>query len=265
MTRFWLVNLIDKIFVTVAVFLIIFAWINFYINNLWTTFLLSLIFSFAIVFLLYYFLGKKQEKVNFSKQEIDEMNKCFLAFRLMNRADQQNLIKKLLIEEKRCNETDILIKNKKLFYKDELGNHLIIIATNTPKIDDNEFINLINEYYENKFDCYEIICNECYVLNKNILKDKKITFITQKDLYKRLKASNLCPNTEFLNLSSTKFKFKDIAKSMFLPSKAKSYFLCGLILIFSSIILPFNFYYIIIGSMLMLFAIICKILPKSLS
>lgn len=260
MSRFWIVNLIDKIFISTAVFLIIFAWINFYIKDLWATLFLSLIFSFAIIFLLYYFLNRKHEKENLSKQEVNEMNKCILAFRLMNKTEQLNLIKKLKTKEISSGEISVL--NKKLTFTDQNGTHLVIVATNITKIDDNELINLINENYNSKYDCYDIYCNETAVLNIDILKNKKIFLINKKKIFEQMKKHNLCPNTENLNPSITKYKFKDFAKAMFLPNKAKSYFLCGLILIFSSIILPHHLYYIIFGSMLMLFAIVCKILPK---
>ena len=262
MSKFWIVNLIDKIFVSVAIFLIVFAWINFYVKDLWVTFATSLIFSFAIVFLLYYFLGKRQEKQALTKKEINEMNKCFLAFRLMKKSKQLNLIKHLIFAEYNLNEGNILSTNKKLSFKDGEKNHLVILATDILKITDNDLINLLNENYDAKYDCFDIFCNEVAVINAELLKDKKITFINHKTLYEKLKTYNLCPDTENLSPSATKFRFKDFAKTMFLPNKARSYFLCGLILIFSSIIIPYHFYYIIFGSMLMLFAIICKILPK---
>ena len=259
MSKFWIVNLIDKIFVTSAIFLIIFAWINFYIRDLWITFFLSLLFSFAVVFLLYFFLGKKQEKENLSKKEIEEMNKCFLAFRLMKKTEQINLVKELISKE---NAENISLSNKKLKYSNDLGNHLVIIATDLLKITDNDLINLINENFNPCYDCYDIYCNDVAVVNAELLKNKKIIFINHKKLYEKFKTNNIYPSTENLCASATKLRFKDFAKSMFLPQKARSYFLCGLILIFSSIILPLHFYYIIFGSMLMLFAIICKLLPK---
>lgn len=258
MSRFFVINLIDKIFVTVSVFLIIYAWINFYVRNLWATFILSLIFSFAVVFLIYFFLGKKQEKENLTKKEIDEMNKCFLAFRLISKTDQLNLIKELLKSEKK----EIVSTSKKLKYSDETGKHLIILATNMSKITDNDLIALINENFDAGCDCFDIYCNATEVVNAEILKNKKIVFIDCKKLFDKFKQSNIFPNTENLCAHATKIRFKDVAKSMFRPKKARSYFLCGLILIFSSIILPYNFYYIIFGSMLLLFAVICKILPK---
>ena len=82
MSKYRIVNLIDKIFISVAIFLIIYAWINFYIRNLWTTFFLSLIFTFAVLFILFYFTEKKQNKLSLNKKNVDDMNKYFLAFLL---------------------------------------------------------------------------------------------------------------------------------------------------------------------------------------
>jgi len=63
-------------------------------------------------------------------------------------------------------------------------------------------------------------------------------------------------------MEKQKFNIKTLALNLFVPQKAKSYLFCGSILIFSSIILPYNYYYIIVGSMLLMFGIICKLLPK---
>lgn len=258
MSKFWLINLIDKVFITVCVFLAIFAWINFYIRDLWTTFLLSIVFTFAIVFVLYYFLGKKHEKINLTKKQLSEMNKYLLAFRLTNKNEQLNIIKELLSKE---HETKL--DNGYLTYSDAFGKHLVIIATHFQKLNENDLINILNEYFNEKFDCFDIICNDFSNLNTEILKNKKIIMIDGKKLYNDyFMKYGIYPNTENLNENITKLKFKDIANNIFLPQKAKSYFLCGLVLIFSSIILPYHFYYIIFGSMLMMFAIICKILPK---
>ena len=80
MSKFKIFNLFDKLFITVAIFLIAYAWINFYIRSLWITFVLSLIITFASVFVLYYFLNKKSSKVALSNKEKAEINKTFYIF-----------------------------------------------------------------------------------------------------------------------------------------------------------------------------------------
>ena len=96
MTKFWLVSLIDKVFVSVAVFLLIFAWINFYVADLWVSFAISLVFTFAVLFLIYFFVGKKNEKAELNRKQIEEMNKLTLAFRLYKEREQKLLLKSIL-------------------------------------------------------------------------------------------------------------------------------------------------------------------------
>ncbi len=258
MSKFGIVNLIDKIFVSVSIFLIIFAWINFYLRNLWATFILSLIFSFAIVFILYYFLNKKDEKINLNKKQLEDMNRTLLAFKLAPKSEQLNIIK-MAIEK----EHEVKSENNKISYIDAFGKHLIILAIDLQKITENDLINLLNKNYKKDIDCFDIICNEHDNINTEFLKNKKINLINSKILYKNyILKSGKELNVDKLNTNITKIKFKDILKNIFTPQKAKTYFICGLVLIFSSIILPYHFYYIIVGSMLMLFAVICKIKPK---
>ena len=62
MQKYKITSFFDKLMVSCAIFLILYAWINFYIRNLWTTFILSLILSTAIVYVIYYIINKKHEK-----------------------------------------------------------------------------------------------------------------------------------------------------------------------------------------------------------
>ncbi len=259
MSKFRIVNLIDKVFVTVAIFLIIFAWINFYIKSLWVTFIFSLAFSFAIVYVLYYFLDYKTEKKNKIKANTDEINKNFLAFRLSSKAEKYKLIKKILDTN---HETKLL--NNKLTYQEQDELHLVIICTHIDNLTQNDLINLLDEYASSKIDEFDIICGSFNAnINTKILKNKKINLIDKQNLYTNFFSKyETYPDDSIIENGATKLKFIDILKGMFLPSKAKGYFFCGLILIFSAIILPYHYYYLIFGSMLLLFAIICKLMKR---
>ncbi len=259
MSKFKIINLLDKIFISVAIFLIIYAWLNFYIRDLWTTFVLSLIFSFAIIFLLYYFLNKKQEKVKLNKKSTDEMNKSFLSFRLTPRNEKLNLLFKIF-----SNEFETKLDNGLLSYIKEGKKHIVLIATYIEKINENDLINLIDEFANFDFDVIDVVCQAvCENINSKIFLNKKIVFLTKEKLYTDcfLKYS-IFPDDSKIDTSITKLKFKDILNNFFLPEKSRSYFFCGLILIFSSIILPYHIYYVLFGSMLLIFSILCKLLPK---
>lgn len=259
MSKFKIINLFDKLFISISIFLIIYAWINFYVRNLWTTFFLSLIFSAACVFVLYYFLNKKQEKVELGKKNTDEMNKSFLVFRLTPRKQKMELLYNLLSKE-----FNTKLDNGILTYIKDEKKHLVIVATHIERISENDLINLVDEFLDTDVDVIDIICNDVNPnINSKIFVDKKIIFITKQKLYlDYFSKYQIFPDNSKIDTSITKLRFKDILNNMFIPQKAKSYFFCGLILIFSSIILPYHIYYIVFGSLLLIFSILCKILPK---
>ena len=251
MSKFKIVNLLDKIFINICVFLLCFAWINFYIRDLWLTFFISLICCFAICFLLFYIVGKKQSKTKSATENKDNIEKTLLSFVLLSPNNKNALLKALFNAEK----TDF-----KYFYKN--GQNLYFDASTTNELTQQLFYEIIAQSRDINFENLYIICSCCKLTNLSILKSKKVEIIDKNKLFKLLTETKINLKTDDLNLSESKFSFKDFALNFFAEKKAKSYFVCSLVLLFSSVILPYNFYYIIFGSMLMLFTLICKILPK---
>lgn len=257
MSKFKIINLFDKVFITTAVFLLVYAWLNFFIRNLWTTFVLSLIFTSALIFLLFYFLNRRQEKKSNLKNKEKAVNENFLAFRLMNKNQQLNLLCEIINKETICTQK----KNSIIFRKDE-KKHQLIIASHIEKLNQFELENLLQNL-EKDTQILIVICNEIFGnLNIKILNNLEIKLVMKNELFNDFFCKqNIYPDCSNLKFEKAKIKFVDLMKNFFVPSKAKSYFLCGLVLIFSSIILPFHKYYLIFGSVLLLFSIICKLQP----
>lgn len=253
MSKYKIVNIIDRIFISACVFLLFFAWINFYVRDLRLTFIFALLASFSACFLLFLFISKKQTKTNQTKAQIELIEKNFLAFVLLSSQERLNNLAKVYNTEK-TNKNGFLSENKNLYF----------VLTETSVLDKNKFLSIVAQAQNLDFETLFIICGETTEpLNLQIFKNKTIKIINKAQLFADFKNKNvdIISNCNF-NLSPPKLSLKDILKNIFAPQKAKSYFVCGLILLFSSIVLPYNFYYIIFGSMLMLFALICKILPK---
>lgn len=259
MSKFKIINLFDKVFVSVAVFLIIYAWTNFYIRNLWSTFILSLIFSFAIVYLIFHLINSKTNKIISNKKTTEEIEKNFLCFRLLSKEKKICLIESIL-----KHEYETSVDSNNLFYKKENKLHQIIFATHIKKLSNEDLINLIDEFQINNACEFDIICNEVeFNIKKQLFQNKNINFISKSMLfYDFFEKFKIFPDSSNINLSVTKFSFKDLIKNFFLPKKAKSYFFCGLILIFSSLILPYHTYYIFTGTILMIMSIVCKLIPN---
>ena len=254
MSKFKIINLIDKLFVSVAIFLFIFAWINFYTRNLWLTFVLSLIFTSACVFILFYVLNKKQQKTFANKTQIENIEKCYLSFKLMPLKNQLDLLLGAL------NSPTAKIENNTIIFHDNNKKIGMIIATEHEAITENIFLNLIANFRFSNLDELIIVCSSAMTFNTNIFSNKKFSFLTKEKLFENyFNTSKIFPKTDDFCSQKSKVKFIEILNKFFIPYKAKSYFVCGLILVFSSIILPYHFYYIIFGSTLLLFSIICKL------
>lgn len=257
MSRFKIVNLLDQLFISICIFLVVYAWINFYVRNLWTTFILSLIFSFAIIFILFYFLDKKQTKARNNKKKIDEINRYHLAYRLLPHDKKLELLKSI-IEKNYVVE----IKAGLISYTKSNQHHIIINATHIEKLTQNDLINLLEGIGDINADKIEIICNSYTDLKTKIYKDKVITLIDKDTLYNDyFSSADIYPDISNIDNSITKFSWKDFFVNIFSLKKSRSYFLAGFIMIFSSIILPYHVYYLIFGTTFIVFAIICKILP----
>ena len=256
MSKYKIINLVDKLFITTAVFLIIYAWINFFIRDLLITFVLSLIFSFGVVSLIFYLYNRKKEKRANTKKYLTDVEQKFLAFRLLPKTSQLHLLYEII---KKSYSARILIDS--IVYKKDGKTCTIIIETNVEKINNFNIVNLVQG--KQNVDEIEIICNDYEsIINKNFLSDTNIKFTTKKGLYDEyFFKHSIYPNCSMLNTKNRHVKIKQILKNFIMPSKAKSYFLCGLILIFSSIILPYHIYYLIFGSILLILSIACKLQP----
>lgn len=259
MSKYKIVDLIDKIFITTTIFLLIFAWINFYIRNLYLTFILSLIFTFACVYVLFYILNKKNEKAITKQKNQNDINENFLAFQLSAHEKKLKLMQEIL-----SNNFETEVKNESLFYTDLNKKHMVIFATKFQTLTMENLISILDEFYTETVDVFDIICSESSInLNTKIFTNQEIKIIPKTELYENFfKKYNTFPNSDHINKSITKFSFKELIKCFFLPHKAKGYLLCGSILIFSSIILPFHIYYLIFGSILLAFSLACKLIPK---
>lgn len=257
MSRFKIINLFDKVFITAGIFLIIYAWINFFIRNLWATFLLSLIFTFASVYLLFFIATRKNKKALANKNYHKDMEEKFLAFKISPLQEKLKLLNSII---SKSHETHLTKKN--LTFQKDNKKHQVIIAYQIEKLSNNDLINLL-EQIENNIDVLQIFCNETQPpLNTKILKEVEIEIISKKRLYDEyFLPHSIYPDSSKLNTEKSTIKLKEILKNFITPSKAKSYFLCGLILIFSSIILPYHYYYLIFGTILLILSIVCKLQP----
>lgn len=254
MSKFKLINIIDKLFVCVCIFFVLYAWICFYVRNVWLTLILCTIFSSATIFTIFYIWDKKHKKQTLLKQKTDDINKYYLGFKLLKQQQKIELINKIYSI---TNKT-FVAENYLIVFKQN-SKSLIFIETEKEKITQNDLYNLASNL-DDSFNEMIVIC-ENYTPNiiTNFLNNVSISLINKSSLYTIFSTSNIFPDISNINTNTNKINFKVILKGLFVPQKAKSYFTCGIILIFSAIILPYHVYYLIFGSTLLCFCVICKL------
>ncbi len=256
MQKFKIIDLLDKLFISVCVFLLLYAWLNFYLRNLWLTFVLSTIFCFAIMFIFNYVTEKRNQKKNITKELQKEIDKNYYAFKLTPAKEKLAIINQILT--KTCSTT---LLNDAITYTLNNKTHLILFATKQTKLTQNEMLNLLENFLNIKVDIIEIVCEAKETnLTTEIYKDKEIKIIDKSALYLNyFKKEGIYPDCTNLMLERKKTPFKQVVLNFFTPEKAKGYFFCGLVLIFSSIMLPYHIYYLVFGSVLLMFSILCKV------
>ncbi len=257
MSKYKTINLFDKIFITVSIFLIIYSWIIFFIKNLWLTFILSLIFSFASVFILFYFLERRRTQRTIKNTKLKDIEEKFLSFLLMSKNEKLNFLKSVAEADCECKKiNDYLL----CYYEGKTTQ--ILLATDTEKLNQFELIKQVSLKEKNVNELKIICCEYEQNLNTKILTDLDIKILSKEELYDEFfSVSDTLKIPQNLNTKNQKKKLKEIAKNFFTPRKAKLYFCWGLIMIFSSIILPFHTYYLIFGSTLLIISVICKLMP----
>ncbi len=173
----------------------------------------------------------------------------------MNKKDKLQLLSSILSKQ----VENKIKKDSIIFVKDEKA-HQIMVEVNDDDFNDLALFRML-EKLEKTTQVLWVICDSTAPsLKTKILKDLEIKIIGKKELYDEFFLANLVfPNTSNLNIKKEKLTFKFILKNLFTPQKTKPFFLCGLVLIFSSIILPFRTYYLIFGSLFLILSLVCKL------
>lgn len=256
MSRFKIINVLDKIFVSACVFLLIYAWLNFFARNLWFSFIVSLILSGAVLFILFYILEKTQSKKAKTKKRTNDIENAFLCFKTLTKQNKLNYIKNAL-----ANEANIETFNDSLLIKNDQELYQIFISTTEKIFSEESFFSVLESRHIDTKKLIIICENFNQNINTNILKNLVIKIVDKTTFYDEyFSVANTKLDTTILTTNSKK-TLQQILNNLFTPSKSKQYFFCGLILIFSSLILPYKTYYLIFGSLFLVFTILCKLQP----
>lgn len=214
----------------------------------------------SITFILY----SKREKKRYKNQQLKlrdkaQFNLTILKIELMSTSEKKEYFKELF---KRLKST-LTENNSNISY------NIYSLTNNSKPIDTSLSQNIIDSTKNTAFDNYYVIILESDIKTQLIekyaeIEQKNITFLYPEDLYAMIKKLNYLPDISGLEKTKTPFKenFKIMLSNLMYKRNSKSFFISALLLIFSSLFVPFKAYYHTIAIILLTLCITCLIFGK---
>ncbi len=253
MSKFKLNYFFDILLTFLIFFILLYSWSNFYLKNMLKSFVVAIISTSIIVFLLFKIKIKKENKKGLSlRQKEQAQNLCFQL--------------KFLSRQKVLDFFYNSIKQK-----EEVKKHKNFLETNTQIIypffdkktlDIDAFCSILKQNFPQKE--IVIICCEASRETFDIcqkIQNKHIKILDFEKTYNKfLQNVETYPN-EIEIKNDKKLKLKELVLFSLQKERTKNYLLMGLILITSSFFVIYKIYYLIFGSLLLFLALLTRILP----
>ena len=257
MSRFKFINIIDTFFISLATMLIIFAWLQFFIKNIIVSLILSAILSVSIMYFFRHIRSKKQERYLNAAAKTTSIAKFKLAIQTISNTKLTLLIKRLISKQYE-------VKVVKGDIKVVIDNTLHILTTHlNSELTESKLLEIIKTKLSDNLTILCLSVNNDVKSICNAFINKKITLISVEQLYDLFEQKNITIDTSNIDLSKSKITFKEILKGAIKRNKSKGYFFSGLILLLTSLIIPYKIYYVLFSTTLFTLSLICRLKPSS--
>ena len=253
MKNFKFASFIDFIFVNFLIFLITFTWSRFLTKNIALSFLLGLICTAIFIFFTKFASKTKKNKLNISKSLQKDIDSYLLT--LLSNSCEQNI--NFFSNAIKSEETNVLKEQNLIIYN---YNYCLCPMFEQSNLTQTSAIKQIRIAIEKKLEKITFICFEIDEKTKLFLKQIKnieVEIIDKNNIYSKFFVMyQVYPSIIFETKPQKKLKFKQIINLSFCKSRSKNYFFSGLFILFCSMFVRLNFYYVFLSYLLFLFAII---------
>ncbi len=254
MSKFKIVNIVDIIFISIAVLLIIFAWVQFFIKNLILSLIISAILATCTILLMRWLKSRKYNTIQSKIIKNDNFNKFRLSILTIPISKISTMVKTLIPKEYNPHIT----KGDINFVKNDMSNTFTFCFSN---LSEDKLLELIKTKSTTNLTIFCNTFDEKFTYITKAFKNRTINIITLEQLFDIFNDNNIEIDTSNINLTNTKTTFKQMLKKSISRNKSKGYFISGLVLLFTSIIIPFRLYYVIFSSILFALSLICRFKP----
>lgn len=255
MKKLTIINLIDLFFKSMLLFFLNLIWTLYFIQVGWLCVILSLITSIGMLILIEY---RKKKKTKRTKPLLEEQN---LIENITNTFIYmpQNLVVAFF--------NNMLQKD----YKTQVHKNYLSIESTSPiilypyfkneNLNSDKLIEIYNSISPKKFKRLIILTNK---YNPNVLgtinnfKNQVLILDNKQTYYNFCNKFNCYPKLIVFNKPQPKNTYKQLLAIAFNKKKTKGYALSALFIVFSSIFVTYKIYYLIVASILIIFAILSQ-------
>lgn len=232
----------DFLFGVSFVFLVVFVWTRYFLHDFALTIIVSIVISFVICALYYFFVKRKQAKNELSNKEFQQINDISLNFLLSTK--QENLKTFMTFLPKSANAE---IKSDQIVFDKTALKPIFNVTELTDKEILESYTKIKNTNITRLIICCKSISEKGLKIAR-LVSDKEIVVLNQFEAYKKIyKPVNYCPVKRECKQKKQN-TFKNLLAVAFNKKRTKDYFWVSFVLIFSSFILRYNIYYLISAS-----------------
>ena len=243
----------QTIFKILLIFLLIFVWVRYFIRPLWLSLLITAILTAVIDLISRIFTKKRSSALALKASEREEAENIFLSLALESNA--LDFFLKLASSKHKAEKKDGVI----LIEHEEKSKAIIYPFMQLNNLSCNEIKFALEKLNDLGAQKAIIICfdagKECYDFAKNF--DQQIEILDRYSAYQKLYKPYDCkPEITHKYKKGKRLRFREIIEFSFNRSRAKGYFFSAFILILSSFFVRTAIYYVVIASVLIIFALI---------
>ena len=255
-------NFLNLLFRLVLIYFIIFIWIRYYTQNINYSIWLTALLTFLTEIFIRIITNRKNNKLKLKEEELKKIEVYNNTFTFHDDKFTLNFFYELA---KTKHQTT---KKKEFVYIEHTNGEKIVLFpyyTLRPFSAD-DLIFVMNTIKNTEVDkivlCVSSASKEAVKFAS--LMQKKILILEKQDVYvKLLKQYQVFPQEKdlFVLKETQKNKIKEVLKMSLSKKRSKGYFVSSLILMLSSLIVPYNIYYLTFSTLLLLLALISFISP----
>lgn len=254
MKKISLFIIIDYVFKFILLFILNLIWCLYFIRVIPISIICAIASSILIIILAYLIDNKKHKRKLPSLKEEQHINDVKNTFIYMTNKQQIDFFYRLVLKKHTAVKCASCIKIQSsqqivlipYFKQASLTYDKLIELYNSVPLKTTKIIIVCNTYDTNITECIDNFAINTLVLNY------------KETYYELLKAYEFYPEITIKQKQKTKNSFKQVLLSAFNKKKTKGYVTSALFIIFASFFVSFKIYYLIVATILIIFAILCQ-------